>query len=56
MRVKLMLPGLVCLALAAVIFIFADGHRRLYSGGFFAILGVVLLLNARRCRTAAGDE
>jgi hypothetical protein len=39
--------GVVCLALAAVIFVFAEGARRIYSGGFFTIIGVVTLLNAK---------
>ena len=39
--------GIACLVLAVVILVFADGARRWYSGAFFAVLGVVLLLNAR---------
>ena len=49
MRIKFMLPGIVSLALALLIFAFAEGYRRLYSGIFFAVLGVVLLVNAKRC-------
>jgi putative Ca2+/H+ antiporter (TMEM165/GDT1 family) len=40
--------AIVSFILAAVIFIFADGARRWYSGGFFLIIGVALLLNAKR--------
>jgi len=39
--------GPTCLVLAAVILIYADGLRRWYSGLFFALIGAVLLLNAR---------
>jgi len=39
--------GVICLVLAAVIFVFAEGARRIYSGGFFTVIGVVMLLNAR---------
>jgi hypothetical protein len=30
---------------AAVIFVFADGARRIYSGAFFVMIGVVVLAN-----------
>ena len=40
--------GGICLVLAAVIFVFAEGARRIYAGSFFALLGVVTLVNARR--------
>ena len=39
--------GITCLALAAV-FVFADGARRIYAGVFFAMLGVVMVVNAKR--------
>ena len=47
--------GLICLVLAVVILIFADGLRRWYSGGFFLLLGVVMLLGARAHATGAAD-
>ena len=40
--------GIACLALAAVIFVFAGGVRRVYSGIFFAVIGVVSVVNAMR--------
>ena len=40
--------GVVCLVLAAVIFVFADGARRVYAGAFFALLGVVTVVSAKR--------
>lgn len=40
--------GIACLALATAIFVFASGPRRVYSGVFFVMLGVVMLANARR--------
>ena len=39
--------GIAFLILAVVIFVLADGARRFYSGGFFAMLGIILLLNAK---------
>lgn len=48
MKIKAMLPGLLFLVLAILVFIFAEGYRRLYSGAFFAMLGVFLLWNAKR--------
>lgn len=39
--------GVICLVLAAVIFVFAEGARRIYSGVFFTVIGVVVLLNAK---------
>jgi hypothetical protein len=40
--------AVACFALAAVILVFADGARRIYAGGFFVVLGIVMLVNARR--------
>jgi len=34
--------------LAIVIFVYASGARRIYSGLFFTIIGIVMYLNARR--------
>lgn len=45
--------GVLCLVLAAVILLIADGPRRWYSGLFFALLGVVALTNAIRLRRTA---
>ncbi len=42
--------GILYLVLAVIVFVFADGLRRWYSGIFFAIMGTVLLVNARRWR------
>ncbi len=42
--------GILCVVLAVIVFVFADGLRRWYSGMFFAIMGAVLLVNARRWR------
>ena len=39
--------GIAFLILAVVVFVLADGARRWYSGGFFALLGIILLMNAR---------
>lgn len=40
--------GTICFALAAAILLFADGARRIYAGIFFAMLGVVMFVNAKR--------
>jgi len=40
--------AIACLILAIVIFAFADGTKRIYSGGFFALLGIVNLLMATK--------
>ncbi len=48
MRRTPMILGIVFLVLAAVVFLFGTGIRVLYSGGFFVMLGIVLLLNAKR--------
>jgi len=40
--------GILCILLMVVVFVFADGPRRWYSGGFFAVMGTVLLVNAVR--------
>ncbi len=47
MKIQLLL-AIACLILAVVIFVFADGARRIYSGGFFALVGVVNLLMAMK--------
>ena len=40
--------AVVSFLIALIIFVFAGGARSLYSGLFFIVLGVVLLVNARR--------
>ena len=47
---KPLILGIICLVVAAGIFVFADGARRIYSGGFFALLGLVLVASARRIK------
>jgi hypothetical protein len=39
--------GIIFLLLAVVVFIFADGLRRFYSGGFFLILALILFASSR---------
>lgn len=48
MRNTPVILAIVSFILAAVIFIFADGARRWYSGTFFVLVGVAILLNAKR--------
>ena len=38
---------------AIIVFVFVDGARSIYSGVFFAVIGVVFLVNARRERKAS---
>ena len=38
--------GILSILIAIIVFVFADGFRRLYSGVFFTILGIVALSNA----------
>lgn len=40
--------AIVCFVLAIVIFLLASGMRRIYSGGFFTVLGVVNVAAAVR--------
>jgi hypothetical protein len=48
MRKTSLLSAVACFAVAAVILVFADGARRVYAGAFFLMLGVVVLVNAKR--------
>jgi hypothetical protein len=45
--------GIVLMALAVLVFVFADGLRRWYAGGFFAVMGIAVLANALRWRRTA---
>lgn len=45
-----LVSGILCIVLAAIVLVFAEGPRRWYSGIFFAVMGTVLLLNAARWR------
>lgn len=42
--------GLICVAIAAVVFVFADGARRIYSGVFFLVLGGAMLAESWRAK------
>jgi hypothetical protein len=52
-KMALML-GILCVVVAVVVLIFADGLRRWYSGLFFVFLAVVMFANAARWRRATG--
>jgi len=56
MNKKSLLPALGCFALAAVMIIFARGPRRIYTGIFFIILGIVLLSNTVLRRNRGGEK
>ena len=45
-----LVSAVVCIALAVTIIVYADGLRRWYSGGFFAIMGAAMLVSAMRWR------
>ncbi len=47
--------GILCLALAVIVFVFANGMRRWYSGIFFLVMGAVVLASAKRRRSPTGD-
>ena len=40
--------GVLCIVASVIVFVFADGLRRWYSGIFFAFMGALMLLNAKR--------
>ena len=40
--------AILCFVFALAIFVFATGYRKFYSGFFFAMMGVVLLVNPIR--------
>jgi len=41
-----LISGILCIVLAVLVFVFAEGLRRWYSGIFFAMVGAVMLVNA----------
>ena len=47
--------GILCLSLAVLMFVFVDGLQRWYSGTFFVIMGMVMLVNALRWRHEASE-
>ena len=47
--------GILCCVVAVVIFIFADGMRRWYSGIFFALIGTVTLVRTLRLRRGSDE-
>jgi len=46
-RKMALIPAILCIALSIIIFVFADGLRRFYSGAFFLILGITLFVTTR---------
>ena len=42
------IAGIVCFVLAVIIFIFESGLRRIYSGIFFVLIGILFLRAAVR--------
>jgi hypothetical protein len=50
-----LISGILCIILAVIVFVFADGLRRWYSGVFFAMMGALLLTNAVRWRRVADE-
>ena len=50
-----LISGILCILMAVIVFIFADGLRRWYSGLFFTVMGLVMLVNTLRWRRVAGE-
>ena len=50
-RFFILATAIASLLFAAVILVWGEGLRRWYSGGFFALIGIIMLINARRWRT-----
>ena len=48
-----LVAGILCVVAAVIVFVFADGMRRWYSGIFFAVMGAVLLMQTLRWRRDA---
>jgi hypothetical protein len=51
-----LVTGILCIVLAVIVFVFADGLRRWYSGIFFALIGTVMLANVLRWKRAANQK
>lgn len=45
--------GILCIAIAVIVLVFAEGLRRWYSGIFFMLMGTIMLINALRWRRHA---
>jgi hypothetical protein len=50
-----LISGILCVVLAVVVFAYAHGLRRWYSGLFFTIPGTVMFVNALRWRRTADE-
>jgi len=50
------LLSIVSFVLAIIIFVFASGARRIYSGLFFALLGIAIIVNAKRLQNKEREE
>ena len=50
MRRVALVSGVICLVVAIIVFAFAHGLRRWYSGIFFVFMAAVMFLNAWRWR------
>jgi membrane protein implicated in regulation of membrane protease activity len=51
-----LVTGILCIMVAVIVFVFADGLRRWYSGIFFALIGTVMLVSAVRWRRVASQQ
>lgn len=50
------LLSIVFFILAIVIFVFASGARRVYSGVFFTLLGIAILVSAKIIQNKEREE
>ena len=51
-----LITAILCIVMTVVVFVFADGLRRWYSGIFFAVMGLVMLVNTLRWRRVADKQ
>ena len=51
-----LITAILCIVMAVVVIVFADGLRRWYSGIFFAVMGAVMLVNMLRWRHVADEQ
>lgn len=57
MKTPHIIISIACIAIAVVIFVFADGARAVYSGLFFIVIGAVVFFNAwRQARMESGKK
>lgn len=51
-----LITAILCVVVAVVVFVVTDGLRRWYSGIFFAVMALVMLVNTLRWRRVADEQ